>query len=358
MILRDVLLVIIFVTLIGLLPTMLNSSRAIRSPSEGRAILAAGIIILLMLASLFARSEDFGVDTGVYAKLLGDYCRGQHTDGLDLSYQISLLLINVGMLGACNVSWLPASWSLIISVLLLSLPMPWSIRLRYAALLMFSLIGVELTTNALRQGLSMAICILSVALWRPHRFAALLLALTSVVLHTSTSLVFAALALSILTWTWFWVGLFGAIGAMVYFINSGLEPSLLRPLLFEVQKYMAHEADEVWIRALAFSSVVAALLVPVFSAVRRRRHALLSNRAYVIAMRIGLCCVPFLHLPYFGYRIIYGFYPLILYFTLLIGPSEGVRVGRHFALLMSLNVLLLLAWAQGSTYMREVPFFE
>jgi len=358
MALRDVLLVILAVMLLTLLPAMISGSQTLHPQSGRRSTLAAGVILLLLLASLFARSKGFGVDTLTYADLLGGYCQGHSTDELDLSYRASLLLLNVGMLGACKVSWLPAAWALMVSALLLCLPVPWPFRLRYAALLLFSLIGIELTTNALRQGLSMAVFMLSVALWTRHQMAALLVAVAAVILHTSTAMVLMGLVLSTLPWRWFWLGLLAAIGAVMIFIQYNLEPMLLQPLLYEIQKYMAHDADEVWIRVLAFSSVVAALLVPLFSAVRGRRYTLLSNRAYAIAMRVGFCCVPFLYFPYFGYRIIYGFYPLLLYFTLLNGPREGVRVDRHFALLLGFNALLLLVWAQGSTYMRDVPFLE
>lgn len=358
MVLRDVLLVIIFIVLVTLLPSMLNASTAMQWRNGARATLAAGVIVLLVVASLFGRSDGFGVDTVAYAELLGHYCRGQSSDNLDLSYRFSLLLINAGMLGACDVSWLPCAWALIISALLLCLPVPWPIRVRYAALLLFSLIGIELTTNALRQGLSIAVCMLGVALWHHNRPGGLMLAIAAVILHSSTALVLLALALSALGWRLFWLGLIMFISLVMYFIQSGAEPPLLRPLIFEIQKYMAHDADELWVRVLAFLSVFGALLAPLFSTVHRRRYTVLRNRTYAIALRIGLCSLPFLALPYFGYRIIYGLYPVILYFTLLIDPRDGLRIGRHFALLLGFNALLLLTWAHGSTYMRTVPFFE
>lgn len=356
MLLRDVLLVILAVMLLIMLSTALLK-RWKRSSNGDEATLAAGIIMPLLLVSLFVRSEEFGADTVTYVQLVGDFCRGQLSDDLSLGYQLSILVINVGMLGACEEAWLPAAWAIVISGLLLCLPVPWPFRLRYVTLLLFSLIGIELTTNALRQGLSVAVCVLSIAFWHQHRLLAFLLAVTAVVLHSSTALVLLALALSALPWVWFLLGLLMAIGAVMFFIESGLEPPLVQPMLYEIQKYMAHDGDEVWIRVLAFSSVVGALLATLLSTDHACRKKLLGNQAYSIALRIGLCCVPFLVLPYFGYRIIYGIYPLTLYFTLLIGPPEGVRVTRQFALLLCFNALLLLAWSQGSTYMRDVPFF-
>ncbi len=86
--------------------------------------------------------------------------------------------------------------------------------------------------------------------------------------------------------------------------------------------------------------------------------SLLAERNYQIALRLAVACLPFLGLPYFGYRMLYGLYPPLLLFTLLAGRRAGVPLGRQFTWLLLLNATILIAWAQGSAAMREVAFFD
>jgi hypothetical protein len=358
MILRDVVLGVILLTLILMIPTTLKSNGSIRLSNGLIETVVARNIVLLMFVALLARSIKFGVDSIGYLEIFDSFCSSQHIDEQNLGLHLSMILINAGMLGACNGSWITGAWAIVFISLLLCLPENLPTRLRFTALLLFSLIGIEFTTNALRQGLSIAVCVVSVAMWSKNKLVAIILAAVSILIHQSTAIILLYFALSTLGWRWFWPGLIIVVGAAIYSIQNNSNLMLLQPFLYEIEKYSVHDADEIGIRVLAFSFIASALVVPLLSAFRGYRINVLRSQPYTIALRLGLCSVPLLVLPYFGYRIIYGLYPLVLYFILLIGPYEGIRVGRLFTLLLSFNTLLLLTWAQGSTYMRQVLFFE
>lgn len=356
--LRDVLIVILAITSMVFVPVA-----AMQRAPNGRfrkgiaPFLTASTVILLLVIFLSGRSLGFGVDTATYAELFAGYCRGHSMNDEQFSYVMTVWLLNAGMFGACNVAWMPSVWGLLVIAPLLAMREPLPLRLCFAAVLMFSLVGIELTTNALRQGLSVSACMLAISVGRRHWALGLPVAILSLLLHTSTVLVFAVLAFALLPWRLFFLAFVGSIALVMQALQSGLESALLQPLLYEVQKYLAHEADEFWVRVLGFACVLAALVCPWL--IRRSKYAaLLKNKNYQIAMRLGVACLPFLALPYFGYRMLYGIYPLVLFFTFLSGRQTATPLGRHFALLFTFNAVVLLVWAQGSAAMRDVAFFN
>ena len=356
--LRDVLIWILAITSLVFLPLVVIQDLTGKRLRQGTApILVSGTILFLLVFCLWGRSLSFGVDTAGYAKVFAGYCNGQSMNDEQLSYFVTAWLLNAVMFGACNVDWMPGAWGLLVVAPLLAMREPLPLRLSFAAVLIFSLVGIELTTNALRQGVSVSVCMLAISVGRRNWVVGLPLAIMSVLLHTSTMLVFAALAFALLPWGLFVLALVGSIALVMQALQSGLESAFLQPLLYEVQKYLAHESDELWVRVLGFACVVAALVCPWL--IRRHHDArLLTDKNYQIALRLAVACLPFLALPYFGYRMLYGIYPLVLFFTLLSGCRTATPLGRHFALLLIFNALVLLVWAQGSAAMRDLAFFD
>lgn len=356
---RDVLLLTLAAVLVAVMPVLAVQGTARRRIRSGSSLLlAAGVLLLVMFACLSGRSLGFGVDTAAYADLFAGYCSGQPLDDRDASFLAATWLLNGTMLGACDLRWLSSAWAFLVVVPLLCMREPWSMRLVFAAVLLFSLIGIELTTNALRQGLSVSACMLAISIARRRSLLALPIAVLAVLLHSSTSLVLVALAVSLLPWRLFLLAMVASVGVIAQLVVMGFESELLRPLLYEIQKYLMHDADEIWVRVLAYTSVLATLACPLVVAERGRVSALLKRSHYQIALRLTVACLPFLSLPYFGYRMIYGLYPLVLYFTLLANRRDSVLSGKQFALLLTFNSLMLLTWAQASSAMRDVPFFD
>lgn len=359
MLLRDLLIFIVILTAVALLPSaVLHGPSGLRPRPGVVPMLVAGSILILFVLALSGRSLEFGIDTAGYAELFQAHCRGQPLAGEQFSYILSIRLLNAGMLGACQLDLLPAVWGLLVIVPLLLMREPIELRLSFAAILIFSLVGVELTTNALRQGVSVSIFMLAVSLGRRRSLLALPFLALSALLHTSTFLILLVLILSMMSWGRFLFAAVGALLVVTFYLQSGIDiqSSLLFPFLYEIQKYLGHEADELWVRILGFAGVVATLACPWL--LTHDTRDLRSSSYYQVSLKLGAACVPFLGLPYFGYRIIYGIYPLVVYFTLLYGRERNITLGRQFGLLLASNAVLLFVWAHGSTAMREVLFLD
>jgi hypothetical protein len=323
------------------------------------AILAATATATVALF-LCIRSLNFGVDTVAYVDLFDHYCNGGSLADVESSFRAATLLLNGLMLGSCTKEFLPATW-----IAALVLPVFWfaattRLRLYYFAAFLLSIIGIELATNALRQGLSVGLMVIGVSLAHTaspsKRWLALPLAGLAALFHTSAVLFIAAYLLARLNWLAFLL----VTGAVTWVTVTSFDAQLALPLasdfLYEIQKYAAHEGDELWIRVLAFACVLAALAAPVFVRGERTISQVMAQPFYAIAFRLSVLCVPFLALPYFGYRFIYGVYPMILFLSLMPASGEPKKLDQQALWLCLMNVAVLFAWSAGSSYMREVPF--
>jgi hypothetical protein len=327
-------------------------------------LVGSGIASAILVVLLCMRSLNFGVDTIAYAEYFAQYCSGGGLYDLEGSFQSATVLINTLMLGACRTSLLPAAWALAIVLPVLLLPVPWRLRISYLAAFLFSIIGIELATNALRQGLSVGFMLMFVVILSTQkghrRWLALPFALASLLFHISAALFLAAYLLARLPWHLF----LSASVATVFIIINSLDKNINLPLasnfIYEIQKYAAHDHDEIWIRVLAFATVLASLAAPLLASGIKALRLALRNGPYAIAARLSLLCIPSLVLPYFGYRFIYGVYPIILFLTLYASMLPKISpLGHPQAQLLWLtvmNLLALLGWSAGSSYMREVPF--
>lgn len=325
----------------------------------------SALLLAAFLLSMALRSLDFGVDTAAYAEFFGDYCRYGPQRGVELSFTLSALWLNAGMGGQCSTHLLPGVWALLIVACVLAVAPPLATRRQrrqfrwcFAALLMFSMVGIELATNALRQGLSAAVMMIAVSLWPRQRLTALAVALAAVALHASAALVLLAFAMAQLGWRGFFAALVLSVGYVMQALEADVEPVWLEPLLFEIQKYLAHDDEEVWVRVLAFAALLGTLAAaPLAARGAALRRTLLADPAWGQALRVTFTCLPLLAVPYFGYRYVYGVYPVVLYLVLLAATRSGVPVARLYLRTMAFNAAVLMAWALGSSSMLEVPFF-
>ncbi len=362
-----VLLCLVAAMVLGLYTTLLielaprHEARCIPRPSH----VGAGVTVILLVALLCMRSLAFGVDTVAYVDLFARYCSGDGLSDLETSFHAATLTLNALMLGACSTQLLPTVWALAIVIPALALPAPWKFKICYLAAFLLSIVGIELATNALRQGLSVGVMLLCISLHTtqigPRRWLALPLALAAMLFHSSAILFLTAYFLARLRWRLFLITSIATIIIIVGSLDVNIALPLASDFIYEIQKYAAHDDDELWIRALAFTTVLASLAAPVLArdlALVRRINQV--DDPYSIAVRLSLLCVPFLALPYFGYRFIYGTYPIILFLTLsasmLPKPFASGRPHAQFLWLLAMNVLVLLVWSTGSSYMREVPF--
>ncbi|CAM3335797.1 EpsG family protein [Cupriavidus taiwanensis] len=323
------------------------------SPHVVGGVTAAAFIIVMMCF----RSLQFGVDTAAYANIFSDFCKGGLITDRESSFQIATEVLNFTMLGSCDTQLLPAVWVLLIVLPALFFRAPWQVRLCYISALLLSLVGIELSTNALRQGLSTGWLVFAVSLAPITSLLTVLFSAVAMAFHPSAGLVLLGYLLARQRWKIFLPLVVGLLVLTVHSLNASIELPLVSRFLYEIRKYLAHEDSELWIRILSFACVVAALLAPQLSRFPEVSiPAVMADRYYAVALRMAIVCLPFLALPYFGYRFIYGMYPIILFLTLSPTLGNHVDTRRQFLLLCAMNVTILLVWAAGSTYMRDLPF--
>ncbi|KAI3592323.1 hypothetical protein D9X30_2720 [Cupriavidus sp. U2] len=314
----------------------------------------AAVFIIVMMCF---RSLQFGVDTAAYAEIFSDFCKGSLITDRESSFQIATEVLNFSMLGSCDTELLPAVWIFLVVLPALFFLAPWRVRLCYISALLLSLVGIELSTNALRQGLSVGLMVLAVSLAPVSSLLTFLFSALAMLFHPSAGLVLLGYLLARQRWGVFLTMIAGLLALVIHSLNSSVELPFVSRFLYEINKYLAHEDTELWIRILSFACVVAALAAPLMSRLPDVPiRTVVDDRYYAVAMRMAIVCVPFLALPYFGYRFIYGMYPVILFLTLSATLEKHVDTRRHFIFLCAMNVTILLAWAGGSTYMRELPF--
>jgi len=336
----------------------MNGSRLTLNPIAR----ALGVILPVVFFLLISfRSQQFGVDTQAYADIYESYCLGQFERNLGFDFYLASILLDIGMFGACKVSLIPASWIMVVGVLsLLASLQNW--RYGYISLLFFSLIGFEFSTNALRQGFSVAFLLCGISFFLRNslflRSLGILLSFVSVALHSSSALVILALLLSLFPWKIFLPMFFTFIWLIV---SGGLQifigfPGVSR-FLYEIEKYSMHGPDEIWIRILVLTSFVSTLITPLLCRLDGVRiKNILSDPSYSFVCRLFVIVLPSMALPYFGYRFGYSIYAFLLYFIMHSVGRGSVSNARLFLFLFLFNGLVLFAWSSTSL-IKSVSFF-
>jgi hypothetical protein len=317
-------------------------------------------ILLLWLGAIGFRSSQFGIDTATYADAFRASCADLQ-GGFDSEFAAATQILNAAMLGACDARLLPAAWVLVVLAGIMCARGSLLFKSRYAALFLFSLVGLELTTNALRQGFAVGLMVAAYSYLATNRGVALVLGAGAVSLHSSAALTLAMCMISLLPWRQFLMAfaILAALGIAIFSSGTALEIGFgpLERAFYEIEKYLGHDSDELWIRVLSFAALLACLSGPLLSEKGREgARAILRHKNWQIAARIVLTAVPFLGVPYFGYRYVYGIFPIVLWQVLSVGeesPSSRFAVTKWIG---GLNIALLLIWSLGSSYMRSVPF--
>jgi hypothetical protein len=310
------------------------------------------------------RSLYFSPDTLNYRDIVQQYCAGSSLGDRELSFRVAAWLITAPMLGACRPDWVPMASSLMICALVMTASGNVESKLRYLALFLFSIVGIDLATNTIRQGLSVACLVAAISYLprAPFRFA--MLAVVAVLLHLSALLVIAAFFLAQCTWPIFAGIVTVSIVVVANLMAFDSDLFLVSHFFDELRILSAHDATELWIRVLAFATLTGTLVA---AHVSRRRVSTaktgtsgattrFAERAGV-PVRLALSCTPFLFVPYFGYRYIYGVYPLVLWMLLDPRQHAVVNEAKRIAAILVVNIAVLLAWTGGSSYFRSTPFF-
>jgi hypothetical protein len=317
----------------------------------------ASALAILLVGALAFRNPEFGTDTANYSAIFQEFCQQGELPNSDFSFLISIWTINAAMLGSCNVGLLPVTWLLLVVGIPLGSTGPWQLKLRVIVILLFSMIGIALATDALRQGLSVSVMLAALGCWhQKQRAAAAVLCGLSVAFHSSAALVLIALIASTLSWPLFIVVLASVTGVVTFAMQTSDSIASALPVIATLMVYAAIDSDELVVRVLTFTCVLSTLAAPLLAArsAAARREAL-SLPGYHTAIRLAVCCIPPLSLPYFGYRFIFGVYPLILWLVIsatLAREDDSVVFGWA----LCGNAVILLFWSFGSNYVLTTPF--
>lgn len=349
------------------------------APLMNERFAAALVICTVMVFAISLRDLNFGPDSQVYYGLFSTYCFGS-VRGLGLDYQASFVALNIGMLGTCRPELVIVSWTTLFVIVFLALPLDWQSRIQLLALALVSMIGIELTTNILRQGLSAAFMLLGFA-WLPRRMILSAAGFTAgLLLHPSAGLVLAAGAVAWLPWRYYLIGYISlvALATAFYFSFTGIE--VFDRLFYEMTKYSEVEATEIYVRVLAVvqlcivlaltllssrrntpsgsgsasvpTMVVAPVVLPIMRGTRVRLFSV-ERLGPMFALRLALTALPFITIPFFGYRYIYGIYLIVLYSCYTAMRSD--RAVRYEAAIAA-SAILALGWSLGSSMLLTTPF--
>lgn len=321
-------------------------------------VLLCSVLLVTFATLIMLRAPGFGVDSAAYSQLFRSYCAGQSMDAEGDGYTLSMQLLNAAMGGACDTRFLPVAWIAIMSAGFLLIPAALGERIVFLAVLLFSMIGVELTTNALRQGFAIALLVPAVGVFQQRRYvlAAALLALAGA-LHESALLAGAAVVATIAPWRVFVPGFVLASLAAAVSIRMDLPTGLIGELLYEIQKYQGHESDELWVRIIAAVHVIATVSVTWWHRSRLAPDVVREGqRWWDTVLKLSATGALFIWLPYFGYRYLYATFPVVLWLSLGLIRSHASRRRAQVLTLLGAHAALLLVWSMGSSFMRHVPF--
>ena len=350
MTLASLLLFVFLLSALGNLPLLAlgNDRRNFMATSS-----IISLICLIIYITVFSlRDVGFGTDTRTYIEIFETYCHNE-LGVATVSYALSLKSLNLAMLGACDSSLLRFAWVILILIPLLFLPLSITEKIIYLMLFLYSLPGVELTTNAMRQGISVTWTVLAVANRDRRRALSGLFWVVAILFHPSALLVFAIWFAARLR-TYRFLVAYGVISSLIVeAINLYPEYALTNPLLYEIYKYSQHEGDELGIRVLAGGMLLMTLCTPIFIIGRKGFVGKLGVDANKV---FNLCyaVIPFVFLPYFGFRVVYAIYPIVLFY--IIKNIATYRDGRRELIYLSvffINIGLLFAWAVASKIMSE-----
>lgn len=326
----------------------------------------AYLSIATLYVFLCLHSNDFGTDGPAYLRVLQAYCEKQYNlFNLKSSWYFDLSILYFATFGTCSAAIFPLAWATVVLAVLLAIDAKWTDKAYFISALLLSIVGIECLTNALRQGISTALLILSVSYYPRRKWVCLTAGVACIFAHESAVLMLAALCLCMLPIRLYVISMSVLIVWVLTSLSSNVELASLQQVpgigsfFYELSKYMSHDPVEFWVRALALTTVLstcATALVVTFVAKGAGSQRDSQNVKQLLSLKLALCCIPLSFVPYFGYRFAYGIYPLILWFSLFSVPMHKRRTA--YAMIVGANIVVLFLWALGSSRMSSQLFFS
>lgn len=308
----------------------------------------------LYLILFFFKSEHFGADTKNYLMEFSSYCNfPDNYIGHDYTYSTIFAFVNFLMLGNCEVHWLMWIWPLFIIGLTVFTCIHFKVEKLYLIALFSSFIGVELLTNAMRQGFSVAVLLLSFCFYINKKyFLFFIYMILSVLFHQASFLiafifVFSRLSLKVFV---------PAVTVSVYivfftpYIDFLPEIEVVRN---SILRYLPYASEDFIIRAISLSLLIITYMVFIWHV---RKEFSWSMKSINIMNNIVFICIIVSIVPYFGFRIIYGVYPLFLLLAYNEVKKTNGREYSFLSLITLINSAITIIWLSSSSYMRSLLF--
>ena len=312
------------------------------------------VVFYFFVGLFFFKNEYFGADTKNYLFEFSQYCLNPDAYvGLDFTYALIFHIINALIAGACHISWLVWVWPIfVISLIYFSLCLFKCDKL-YIVALFASFIGLELLTNAMRQGFSLAVLILALCFFLKGRYVYFVLfSLLSFLFHQASILIVAILLASRINYKILIPGLLAGIYIVFFTTYVDFLPGV-NGFKSSIYKYMPYSDDDFIVRIISLFVLLCTSIVYTWMSFRSdQKDVVVLNSLLNI---ISICMIVSI-VPYLGFRVIYGVYPLVLLMTY---TSMSVYNRKHYiylSVVTCINAIVSIIWLCGSTHMRAIPF--
>lgn len=313
------------------------------------------LFIFIFLMSLFLiKNEYFGADTKNYLSEFNVYCLDPEAYvGLDYTYKVIFTLINFLMFGACDTNWIIWVWPYFVIGIVFVALLSFKVDKLFAIALFSSFIGIELLTNAMRQGFSIAILFLSFSFYLRNRFIQFgIFAAISLLFHLASALIILIFVISRLNYRLFIpsliLGLFFVFGTTLLDIFPGV-----MSFKSSIYKYMPYAFDDFIVRLISIINIIVTFVIYLLFTkkfVSQDIHT--KNWLFNILFVCAIVSV----VPYFGFRVVYGIYPLFLLATYFSVRKHSHISYKYLSIITCSNIIITIIWLCGSAQMRAIPF--
>lgn len=311
-------------------------------------------VFLILLVLFLFKNEYFGADTKNYLNEFTDYCLNPDDyQGLDYTYKIIFDLLNILMAQSCEVKWIIWLWPyFVISIVFISILLFKHDKFLLIALFS-SFIGIELLTNAMRQGFSIAILFLGFSFYLKRRYFYFgVLAALSLLFHQASALIILIFIISRISYKIILPSML--FGLVIVFGTTYLDfvPGMLS-FKASIYKYLPYASDDFIVRVISLANLILTYFIYLIMV---RKSVIRDSHTINTVINIVAICSIVSVVPYLGFRVVYGVYPLFLLMTFISVKRHSQLAYKYLSLVTLANVFITIIWLSGSAHMRAIPF--
>ncbi|MBW7730009.1 EpsG family protein [Enterobacter hormaechei] len=311
-------------------------------------------VFLTLLVLFLFKNEYFGADTKNYLNEFTDYCLNPESyNGLDYTYKIIFNLLNFLMAERCEVNWIIWLWPYFVISIIFITTLVFKLDKLIIITLFSSFIGIELLTNAMRQGFSIAILFLSFSFYFKRRYVSFgVLAALSLLFHQASALIIVIFIISRLNYKLIVPSM--VMGIFLLFGTAYLDfvPGVLS-FKASIYKYMPYASDDFIVRLISLINLMLTFFVYLSFARKFLVKDVLTLN--VIINIVAICSIVSI-VPYLGFRVVYGVYPLFLLMTYISVKRYSQQSYKFLSYVTCGNIFITILWLCGSAHMRAIPF--